>query len=200
MDLTNFTPQIIKYIFSQKEYDYIYDIVNHVFDNDIKFDETGPGYFNVEHLGYFAVVGLNNNSVYDKVKKLTEEATGLELETPEIHFARYTKRTGHPPKLSPHYDIMLNKNTITVSIQLESSLPWDIVANGVNASLEPNLGIVFSGSHQYHWRPDIEFGDDDFFDIMVCQMTIVGSEDLPEGHKQFMEETVFPKLQAEFKL
>lgn len=194
MDLFKYEPIVLDTVFAPEEYAQVYDTVNHVFDNDIKFDETGPGYFPVDGLGYFAVVGLGADNIYQKIKEVTEEATGLELEMPEIHFARYTRKTGHRPQLRPHYDIMLKRGTITLSVQMDASLSWSIYANGVKADLPPNSGIIFSGSHQYHWRPQIEFKDDDFYDIMVCQMAVVGSSNLPEDHEEVMSREVFPTL------
>jgi len=194
MNLFSYKPIVLDTVFAAEEYEQVYEMVNSVFDNDIKFDETGPGYFPVEGLGYFAVVGLGAENIYQKIKEVTEEATGLQLETPEIHFARYTPKTGHRPQLRPHYDIMLKRGTITLSVQMDATLDWSIYANGVKADLPPNSGIIFSGSHQYHWRPQIEFGDDDFYDIMVCQMAVVGSSELPEDHEQVMSTKVFPTL------
>lgn len=194
MDLFSYEPVVLDTVFAAEEYEQVYGFVNDIFDNDKKFDETGPGYFPVEGLGYFAVVGLGAENIYEKIKEVTEEATGLQLEAPEIHFARYTPKTGHRPQLRPHYDIMLKRGTITLSVQMDASLDWSIYANGVKADLPPNSGIIFSGSHQYHWRPQIDFKDDDFYDIMVCQMAVVGSSDLSEDHEEFMSKEVLPAL------
>jgi hypothetical protein len=194
MDLFSYEPIVLDNVFAAEEYEEVYETVNNVFENDLKFDETGPGYFPVDGLGYFAVVGLNSENVYKKIKEITEEATGLKLENPEIHFARYTPLTGHRPQLRPHYDIMLKRSTITLSVQMDATLAWSIYANGVKADLPPNSGIIFSGSHQYHWRPQIEFTDEDYYDIMVCQMAVVGSDDLQDDHESFMETNVFPSL------
>jgi hypothetical protein len=194
MDLFSFKPIVLDKVFAAEEYEEVYETVNYVFDNDLKFDETGPGYFLVDGLGYFAVVGLNSENVYNKIKEITEEATGLKLETPEIHFARYTLKTGHPPELKPHYDIMLKRSTITLSVQMDATLAWSIYADGIKADLPPNSGIIFSGSHQYHWRPKMDFAPDDYYDIMVCQMAVVGSEDLPDDHGSFMENNGHPSL------
>lgn len=194
MDLFSFEPIVLDTVFAAEEYEEVYKTVNNVFDNDLKFDETGPGYFPVENLGYFAVVGLSSENVYKKIKEITEEATGLKLEYPEIHFARYTQKTGHSPQLKPHYDIMLKRSTITLSVQMDATLPWSLYANGVKANLPPNSGIIFSGSHQYHWRPQIVFTYQDYYDIMVCQMAVVGSEDLPDNHASIMENNGHPSL------
>jgi hypothetical protein len=194
MDLFSFKPIVLDKVFAAEEYEEVYKTVNYVFDNDLEFDETGPGYFPVNGLGYFAVVGLNSENVYNKIKEITEEATGLKLETPEIHFARYTKKTGQSPQLRPHYDIMLKRSTITLSVQMDATLAWSIYADGIKADLPPNSGIIFSGSHQYHWRPKMDFGPEDYYDIMVCQMAVVGSEDLPDDHASFMENNGHPSL------
>jgi hypothetical protein len=194
MDLFSFKPIVLDKVFAAEEYEEVYKTVNYVFDNDLEFDQTGPGYFPVNGLGYFAVVGLNSENVYNKIKEITEEATGLKLETPEIHFARYTTKTGQPPQLRPHYDIMLKRSTITLSVQMDATLAWSIYADGVKADLPPNSGIIFSGSHQYHWRPKMDFGPEDYYDIMVCQMAVVGSEDLPDDHASIMENHGHPSL------
>ena len=33
-----------------------------------------------------------------------------------------------------------------------------------------NQGVIFSGTHQIHWRPEVSFTNEDYYDILVCQM------------------------------
>jgi predicted RNase H-like HicB family nuclease len=186
MNLKDFQPIVVDQIFSKDQYDDIYDRVNKTFPSELTADvPENSGYMNAGEIGYFAYVNGFRDDVYKAVKDVAEANTGLKLGSPEIHFARYSLKTGHSPILRPHNDLMLKHPSITMSIQLESSFDWELFANFHSAMLHENQGMIFSGSHQMHWRPRVEFKEDDYYDIMVCQMK-ASDEILGTSHEEEM--------------
>lgn len=191
MNLKEFKPFVISDILSQDDYDYVYDCVNNSFPEEIRPDLPPDNrqhieYVNVPDLGYFAYVKGFNPEFYEAVRKASEKATGLSLKRPEIHFARYTNKTGSNPLLRPHNDNQLINPCITLSIQMDSTLDWELCAFDTCDTLSKNQAMVFSGSHQIHWRPVKEFSDDDYLDIMVCQLP-VSTEKLGDEHRAEMD-------------
>ena len=186
MNLKDFAPVVVHEIFSKDQYEDIYDRVNKTFPSELTADvPENSGYMNAGEIGYFAYVNGFRNDIYKAVQDVAESTTGLKLGSPEIHFARYSLKTGYPPILRPHNDLMLKHPSITMSIQLESSFDWELYANFHSAMLSANEGMIFSGSHQMHWRPRVEFKEDDYFDIMVCQMK-ASDEVLGKDHEDEM--------------
>ena len=193
MDLYTFTPKVYNNVFSKETYAKIYETVDSIFPETLTSEVAeDAAYMNVPDLGYFAVPVSDyvfGNDVFAEVQDATEKLLNIKVQRPEIHFARYTKQTGADPILRPHYDRMLEYPSITMSIQLKTTMPWAIGAYNTAEMLSSNDGLLFSGSHQVHWRPQTTFGDADYFDIMVCQMA-VSNEKLTEEHVENMRKLV----------
>lgn len=186
--LYNFKPVVIDNVFTQEEYDSVYNSVNAYLPQDP--DPNVPpnfGYFNAGEIGYFAYVKGFENIVYNKLIELTKQYGQMDVVEPKVHFARYTPKTGFPPTLHPHNDLGVTTSAFTFSVQLDSTLDWELCAKDTCITLKKNQAMLFSGSHQIHWRPLKEFGPDDYFDIMVCQMYL-DHDGLPEGHNELMHE------------
>jgi hypothetical protein len=186
--LYNFKPILIENVFTQEEYESVYNSVNAVFPKELSSDvPENLGYFNAKDVGYFAYVKGFENLVYDKLVQLTKQYSNMDVVEPRVHFARYTPKTGFPPTLNPHYDLGVTTSALTFSVQLDTTIDWELCAKDTCVTLEKNQAILFSGSHQIHWRPKKEFGPDDYFDIMVCQMYL-DNDGLPENHLDVMSE------------
>lgn len=193
MDLYTLTPQIYNDVFSKDTYDKIYTAVDSIFPEKLSPEvEANAGYRNVTDLGYFAIPVSPHkfgDEVFQEVQAVVENMLNIKVSKPDIHFARYTKNTGAIPMLGSHYDKMLEYPTVTMSIQLKATMPWALGAYQTTEMIGSNDGLLFSGSHQVHWRPKQHFGDDDYFDIMVCQMT-VSNEKLTQEHIDKMHDLV----------
>jgi hypothetical protein len=122
-------------------------------------------------------------------KKIGTEL-GISIERISTHYARYSLQSGHKPLLMPHYDRALTKAMFSLAIVLDSTFDWDIYVEGEKFVPRKNDGVLFSGSHQVHWRPDVEFKEDDYYDIIVCQFEELTDEDrsLSKEHKETMDE------------
>jgi hypothetical protein len=88
----------------------------------------------------------------------------------------------------PHYDRALTDATFSLAIVLDNTIDWDIYVEGEQFMPRKNDAVLFSGSHHIHYRPDIEFKDEDYYDIMVCQFYEDTDQDitLDEEHIEYM--------------
>jgi hypothetical protein len=68
--------------------------------------------------------------------------------------------------------------SVTTTIELDTTLDWEIYVEDQKFNLNKNEMLVFSGSHHTHWRPYIEFGDDDYFDIIILQSSLDKENDV----------------------
>lgn len=187
--LKTIRPTVIKDIFTPEQYKHIYDSVNSVFPKELTPDVPSDaiGYKNEGQIGYFSYTKGFNDEIYKRIVQVAEEATGIKVYDPRVHFARYTPKTGYPPTLLPHNDMGVKNPCLTFSIQLDSSFDWELCAYDTCDTISKNEAMLFSGSHQIHWRPVKEFGQEDYFDIMVCQLHI-NNDGLSEEHWNEMHE------------
>lgn len=103
-------------------------------------------------------------------------------------FARYSHDSGAAPNLPPHADVVANKIIYTATIRLKSSKQWDFYVKDDRFEM-PHEGssVWFTGNQDVHWRPDLEFGPDEYYDILLCQVwSDIENEQYPEGHKDNM--------------
>ena len=108
------------------------------------------------------------------------------------HMPRYTLESNSKPRLHPHYDVGLDQASFTLSIQLDHTLPWTVYVGHQGYDIQRNTAVLFSGSHQIHWRPDIEFGPNDYYDIIVAQV-VEDTENpliLDDSHRENMSNQV----------
>lgn len=180
-------PILVEHVFTDEDFASIYEIIDPLFPENFDRDNLPDGIINANDVGYFAYVGRLPDRVYQRISHMIESLSGLNISKMDVHFARYTKLTGSTPQLVPHYDQKLQYPSYTLSIQLKTTLPWDLYAEREKFLLEDNQALVFSGSHQVHWRPYLEFGDKDYFDILVCQgYDADNSIELSEDHRKDM--------------
>lgn len=103
-------------------------------------------------------------------------------------FARYSHDSGEAPNLPPHADVVANKIIYTATIRLKSSKQWDFYVKDDKFEM-PHEGssVWFTGNQDVHWRPDLEFGKDEYYDILLCQVwSDIENEPYPENHKEEM--------------
>lgn len=157
----DFVPVRVDDFFTPSEYESVYQTINNSSNNNK---------FNVEDTGYIAIVEPLNNMVLDRIVNTAIRYTEFNLKNAMTHIARYTHKSKSTPMLRPHYDVMLTEPSITISIQLDSTLDWKLFVENQSFELKKNSAAIFSGSHQIHWRPPIKFEENDYFDVMVCQL------------------------------
>lgn len=198
--LADMQPIVIKDVFTKDEYKSVYEsiesglsdhntveLMRDVMKKDIK--PTDVITFINDNNGYYFLAGNFKQEIKDKVLDIFRQHVDL----PEnvmlmLHLARYTHDTGYTPSLSPHWDRGLRHPSYTMSIQLDRSLEWDLGVEDTVLQLEPNDAVIFSGSHQVHWRPIIEFSKDDVYDIIVCQVQLLDAPKINTEDKDFLME------------
>lgn len=179
----NLKPKLISNLFTTEEYDSLYQQIN-------KHNKV-PDYVKViPELGYtstFLFLPLEVKSIL--WKKIGTEL-GISIKEVYTHYARYSLKSGHKPLLMPHYDRGLTNAMFSLAIVLDNTFNWEIYVEGDKFVPRKNDGVLFSGSHQVHWRPDIEFKENDYYDILVCQFEEDTEEDLTlsEEHLEMMNE------------
>lgn len=157
----NIKPTLIDNVFSDEEYDLIYSYIN-AMPEDYK---NG-----IKDTGYIAFYDPTDDDISQTIINHAEKILGIKLKKYMTHFARYTLASESSPQLLPHYDTALNQASVTLSIILDSTFDWPVVVEYEKILATKNQAILFSGSHQVHWRPSAVFGPEDYYDIMVCQM------------------------------
>jgi hypothetical protein len=167
-------PHVEDNFFSPEEYGAIYDTVVKTMQRGL--DEAGDKYAymtNVTNNGFFV---LNEDeegkvkfpdSIKEKIRKKMEILVQEPVQPIGLMFARYTHDSSLP-SLMPHCDKHHKKQHITVSIQLNKTVDWDFWVEDNVYQTEKNQGVWFSGSHHNHFRPDSNFGPEDYYDIFLC--------------------------------
>jgi hypothetical protein len=98
------------------------------------------------------------------------ESHGHPLKLESISFARYNLKYG-VPNLPPHVDDNFEYARLTFDIQLSSNRLWKIFVEDNDFELHENEGLVFSGTHQVHWREKVLFDSKDYVDMLLCQFS-----------------------------
>jgi hypothetical protein len=101
-------------------------------------------------------------------------------------FARYKnlqKSDGElgKPRLIPHFD-SFPEARYTFDMQLKSNTSWSIYVEGKEFVLANNQALTFSGTHQIHWRPEKQFKDDDYIDMLFCHLQKKDDDKLTVDH------------------
>lgn len=174
MDITKIKPFVVSDFLTEDEYASIYKTINDAIEQNI-IDGKDPydSPFNKLQTNGFIVYFENfEQKVLDKFKSGLEEAIGHPVKKPGVLFCRYSKKSGNFPRLLPHSDRIMKNPSITTTIELDTTLDWEIYIEDEKFNLKKNEMLLFSGSHQTHWRPHTEFSDDDYFDIIILQSSL----------------------------
>lgn len=192
----NFEPIVIDNIFTEEELADIYNTRFNITPN-LKTPDGQSYIFNDQSCGYSTSVYPPKPYILKKIEKVIQDNTPINIsitndvgETFGIHMPRYTLSSGSKPQLRPHYDVGLQYASFTLSIQLDKTKDWDVCVGDKCFTLQKNQAVLFSGSHQIHWRPDIEFTEKDYYDIIVCQAVENVRNPLPldDAHRAYMQE------------
>ncbi len=186
-DYTNFKPRKISNIFSPSE---IEDIYKARFEDAInkKMHDGGSYTFADPSCGYITSVYPLPEHIRKRLLEKVQNIALFVAKEDGIHCPRYTLESGSNPQLKPHYDVGLKTAALTLSVQLKHTKPWKLFVNDDGFDLEFNEAVIFSGTHQIHWRPDIEFSKDDYYDILVCQYVPLESPlPLTDEHRAQMQ-------------
>lgn len=171
---------IISEVFTEKEIDSIYE-------SAASLQEEAT--YTVRKYGQKAFFGKFNESITNKLLNIAEEISGKKLVLKDITFARYSLEWGMPVKLFPHYDEIFQDPVLTIDVQINSTKPWALVVEGEKFTLKNNEALVFSATHQVHWREKIKFEEDDFIDMLFC-FFIEDSDNKPKLDQEYRKKMI----------
>lgn len=154
--------EILYGIFNDEEINQIYSHIQNTDESQTKILSV------FGHKAYFS--GLPDN-ITEKILNIAQQACPRKIKLTEVSFARYSSEWGHDVKLFPHYDENFKEPRFTLDIQIKSTVPWAIVVEGEKYILKDNEALIFSGTHQIHWREKIKFSDSDYTDMIFCHFT-----------------------------
>jgi hypothetical protein len=184
--VSEFEPVRVKNFLNEKDYDFIKGKVNNLFaDNDKEYD------------GFI----IHKNGLYQKLYDEDSEMSKFFVDKVQdyfqkgiirraVFFARYTNKVANP-ELTPHLDNYDpgTGHALTFTYVLNHSINWDICIQSQCGYTDKNEIVIFSGSTHAHWRPQITFSDEDFYDIFVMHFTFKDEEVelLPENYLDIMQ-------------
>lgn len=192
-DVLDFKPFVSKDFLPSKIYEEVYAAVNSQIA--INLAEGKDAYAEpfskavCENNGFVVLFECVPEYVYEFFQDKMSEAFGVKAARPNLLFARYTYDSGFAPRLLPHADRAVKTQSLTMTVELDSTLDWDIYIEDERFKLGKNTGVFFSGSHQTHFRPHQEFSKNDYYDILLVQ----GPIDAP-GQEQMNNENHFSNM------
>ena len=179
MKIEPITPHTEENFFTPEEYASIYKTINDTMEMGIKDSGDKWQHFRKNTNNGFNVVFLSerrqgplpglSQEVEDKIRQKFEEKSGSKVEHIGILWARYTLDSGMMPTLMPHQDRSETHVALMFTVELDTNIDWDFYVEDEKFTMEKNKAIWFSGTHQAHWRPDYDFQEGDYYDIILCQ-------------------------------
>jgi len=168
-------------------------LIQDVFDKDHLFT-IKHHYKRFEH--YYQAVGyagqrkwgLNYPEISKRLEDVVSKKLGEEIIATELELCIYTPDFGYEPKLYPHYD---NHETggqrITVSVQIDSNVDWDLFVENKRYKCNNNEGLIFSGTQQIHWRDNLKFKKGDYSAAIFAHFKYKNNKPLSPNQKEIMD-------------
>lgn len=182
--LENLENVIIDNILTQKDIDELYGYLD-------RTAECKPVIH--EEIGYMWHPCGVTEALFEKINRLGKDLYGDQVELSEICFARYSHNKQSLPNLAPHFDNFPG-GRITIDIQIKSNTDWALRVEDKRFVLKDNQALVFSGTHQAHWREPKTFDDETFVHMLFCHFTVPGVEALPQDKINEIEDFWKTKL------
>jgi hypothetical protein len=126
-------------------------------------------YKRFEH--YYVTVGyagqrkwvFNYPEITQRLEEVVSKGLGEKVRLVDAELCVYAPEFGYEPKLYPHFDNHAKDGqTVTVSIELDSNIDWNLVVENKKYKTNFNEGVVFSGTQQIHWREKYKFNKLDY--------------------------------------
>lgn len=193
MSVKKLEPFQIENFFTPELIDLVYKNVDEVMAKGLaEKNDKYADMFKFANNGFITLYKGWDNKLSNAIKNKAQELgqNSIPPSNTILIFARYTRDSGGPPNLVPHADVVVNKTMYTCTVRLKSTKQWDIYVKDTKFDM-PNEGsaVWFTGNQDVHWRPDIDFGPDDYYDILLCQAwSDIDNEEYPAGHKDSMRE------------
>jgi hypothetical protein len=179
--------RIISNFFSESQINKIYDYVDSCpIEKIVNNKKVGQQLY---YIPAFDMRESGDSDLWDTVEKKAFENSGKNLKILGIQFCRYTLDTGVAPSLSPHYDVAFDKEVLTLDIQLKKFIvgDWPIVVEKEKYILQDNQALIFSGTHEVHWREKRTFAKGEYLDMIFAHLCDPDSDDIKDSHKTNMK-------------
>lgn len=169
-------PLIIKNVFTTEQLQNLYLEINNIISNDYLIQQTlgrlySIIYWKEDKKNNGGPVGLKiSKNFVDTINSFLNKNLNVDLELESISYTKYSLNYGLP-NLSPHVDTNFIQPRVTFDIQLDSNISWPILIEEKEYILENNQALVFSGTHQVHWRKKINFNENEYVDMLLCQFS-----------------------------
>jgi len=113
-----------------------------------------------------------------------------DLELIAYQFARYEEVIApngeiSKPVLYPHFDTF-DEQRFTFDLQLRSNTGWPLVVEGESFLLSDGDALLFSGTHEIHWREKKSFNSGEYIDMLFCHLNRINPEKLDDDHNKSM--------------
>lgn len=151
--------QKINNLFSDSELKYIHDSIE---SSNFKEDNS-LGRIIIPNLSIKKSPLKTTNPIIDKVNKIVNNFSNLELSLSSTTYAEYSSKYGQP-NLPPHFDA--DDSKVIVNFQLESNTSWKLGLNLELYSLENNSALIFNPNTNIHWRPIKNFNKDEYVKLI----------------------------------
>lgn len=138
MDMINFEAAVKDNFLSEKSYKSVYETVNKQISENLSnnIGKYEHGFEVVDNNGFVVYFDKFEKDVLDEIKDGLEKIVGHPVNKPGVLFARYTKDSGYRPRLRPHADRAIKHPSVTATLELDTTLDWDIYINDDNFNLK----------------------------------------------------------------
>lgn len=186
-------PLLIKNLFSDKELKELQQYAENIFSQSKQVDITTLTWDQI----YNEVTDVQVDKYMGRVQlslpphrypqyfvdRLNSAAKQLDpnCEIRYFSFVKYSLDYGYP-QLMPHMDNP-KKESFLFDIQLSSSIPWPLVVDGEEYTLNDNEVLVIDVQRQVHWRKPTKFKEGDFVYMMFVSFSNENLE-LPNESEQ----------------
>lgn len=193
MSVKRIEPFQIEEFFTPELIDLVYKNVDSVMAKGLaEKNDKYADMFKFANNGFITLYKGWDMKLIEAIKNKAEELgqNSVPISNTILIFARYTHDSGGHPNLPPHADVVVNKTMYTCTVRLKSSKQWDIYVKDEKFDMpKEGSAVWFTGNQDVHWRPDKEFAEDEYYDILLCQAWSDVDNDLyPEDHKEKMTE------------
>lgn len=181
---------IVKNVLTQNEIDSIYAEIG--LKEEVDFDLFG------QKIVDFSL----SDSAKDKIVVAARNSFGIDdLYISEYQFARYVKADNGDvrPILFPHADRFAEQR-YTFDYQIGGNFRWPLIVEGQEFTLDNNQALTFSGTHQVHWRTNIEFSVGQYLDMVFFHLRRKSDEPINEDFRESIKrraESMRPEFYGE---
>lgn len=131
--------------------------------------------------------GMGYPEIFKRMEDLISEKIKERVITTELELCIYTPDFGYEPKLYPHYDNhVTDGQRLTMSVQIDANVDWDLIVENKKYKCNKNEGIVFSGTQQIHWRDKIKFNKGDYSASVFAHFRYENNKKLSVNQKEIM--------------